>query len=88
MSKSILLAALWLFNEMAYEFAIFVRGHIFGLVMAPFPAATLFFVESMLELPLIAVLFLGYHSAITNSVLILQSTTEFDEFLTTGQPLA
>ena len=80
-----LLTALWLFNEMAYEFALFVRGHIFALVMAPFPAGTLFFVESMLELPLIAVLFLGYHSAITNAALIPKTTTEFDEFLVTGQ---
>jgi hypothetical protein len=73
---------------MAYEFAVFVRSHIFLLIMAPFPAGTLFFVESMLELPLIAVLFLGYHSAMTNSALILQSTTEFDEFLTTTETLA
>jgi hypothetical protein len=68
-----ILISLWIFNELAYEFSIFVRSHILLLILAPFPDDKYFFVESILTIPLIAVLFLGYHSVITNSMGILQS---------------
>jgi hypothetical protein len=71
-----ILISLWIFNELAYEFSLFVRSHIFLLILAPFPADKYFFVESILSIPLIAVLFLGYHSVITNSMKMLQDGDE------------
>jgi hypothetical protein len=70
------LIALWIFNELAYEFSLFIRSHVLFLLLAPFPNDKYFFVESILSIPLIALLFLGYHSVITNSMLILQHDAE------------
>jgi hypothetical protein len=70
------LIALWIFNELAYEFSLFIRSHVLFLLLAPFPNDKYFFVESILSIPLIALLFLGYHSVITNSMLILQHGAE------------
>jgi hypothetical protein len=66
-----LFVSLWLFNEFAYEVSMFVRGHIFELLMLPFPADSRYYIESMLGIPLISFYFLGYHSAMTNSMLLL-----------------
>ena len=68
-----LLVSFWILNTLAYEFSLFIKSHVLQLLLAPVPVEMLFFVESALSLPLIAVLFLGYHSVITNSGLILQS---------------
>ncbi|HEY8897998.1 MAG TPA: hypothetical protein VIM79_24400 [Niastella sp.] len=68
-----LLISLWIFNELAYEFSLFVRSHILLLILAPFSEDKYFFVESILSIPLIAGLFLGYHSVMTNSVEIIQN---------------
>jgi len=71
-----LFIALWLFNEFAYELSLFIRGHIFELILLPFPADTQYFIESILGVPLISFYFLGYHAAMTNSMLLLN----FDDF--------
>jgi len=55
---------------------IFAGILIFLLLLAPFPDDNFFFIESILAIPLIAVLFLGYHSVITNSMGILQNDAE------------
>ena len=68
-----LLVSFWILNTLAYEFSLFVKSHVLQLLLAPVPVEMQFFIESTLSLPLIAVLFLGYHSVITNSGLILQS---------------
>ncbi len=68
-----LFVALWLFNEFAYEFSLFVRGHIFGLILLPFSVDSQYFIESILGVALISFYFLGYHSAITNSMLLLNN---------------
>lgn len=60
-----LFVSLWLFNEFAYEISLFVRGHIFSLLLAPFDEDKKFFYESFLGIPLIAFYFVGYHSAMT-----------------------
>jgi len=70
-----LLISFWLINEVAFDFTLFVRAHVFQLVLIPVPVESQFFVESVLAIPLIAVLFLGYHSVMTNAVLILQHDT-------------
>ena len=69
----LLLVSFWILNVLAYEFSLFVKSHVLQLLLAPVPVEMQFFVESALSLPLIATLFLGYHSVITNSDLILQS---------------
>ncbi|OQP62864.1 hypothetical protein A3860_26500 [Niastella vici] len=66
----------WLINELAFEFTLFIRGHVFQLLLIPVPEESQFFVESVLALPLIAVYFLGYHAAMTNAVLIFQQNAE------------
>lgn len=63
-----LFIAVWLFNEFAYEFTSFFRDYIFPLFLMPFKPQQIFFVESILGLPLIAFFFLGYHSAMTYSL--------------------
>ena len=70
----------WLINEVLFEFTLFVRPLIFQLIMIPVPEESHFFVESILAIPLIAVYFLAYHSAMTNAVLIFQSNAEPELF--------
>jgi len=66
-----LFVALWLFNEFAYELSLFVRAHIFELILLPFPVESQYFIESILGVALISFYFLGYHSAMTNSMNLL-----------------
>jgi len=66
-----LFITLWLFNEFAYEVSLFIRGHIFELILLPFPLDSQYFIESIIGVPLISFYFLGYHSAMTNSMLLL-----------------
>jgi hypothetical protein len=67
-----LFIALWLFNEFAYEFSLFVRTHIFSLIVLPFSSDKRYLIESILGVPLVSFYFLGYYSAMVNSLLILE----------------
>jgi len=61
-----LLISLWLFNELAYEFIMLVRPLIFSLIMITLkPLTYRYVVESVLGIPLIGFLFLGYYCALT-----------------------
>lgn len=71
-----LFITLWLFNEFAYEVSLFIRGHIFELILLPFPFESQYFIESILGVPLVSFYFLGYHSAMTNSMLLLDGDLE------------
>lgn len=64
-----LLISLWLFNEAAYEFAFYIYDNVFRLILILVPDEKEFFVESILAIPLLVILFWGY-AAITTSVLI------------------
>lgn len=75
-----LLISCWLINEVAFEFTLFIRSHIFHLIMIPVPGTSKFLLESILALPLLAVYFLGYHSATTNAVLIFKHDAEPELF--------
>lgn len=58
--------SVWLFNEFAYEISMWVRSHIIGLILLPVDDQYRFYLfESILGIPLIALFFLGYHSAMT-----------------------
>ena len=78
-----LFIALWLFNEFAYEVSMSVRAHIFELILIPFPDDKQYFVESILGLVLVSFYFLGYHSAMTNSLNLLTQDNSDEE---TQQP--
>jgi len=59
-----LLISLWLFNELAYEFIMLVRPVLFSLLMITLkPMTWRYVMESVLGIPLIAFLFLGYYCA-------------------------
>ena len=61
--------SVWLFNEFAFEFSVWVRTHLLRLVLIPFVKSDYFYLfESFLGIPLIAFYFLGYHSAMTTSL--------------------
>jgi hypothetical protein len=61
-----LLIALWLFNELAYEFIMLIRPVLFSLLMITLkPMTWRYVMESVLGVPLIAFLFLGYYCAMT-----------------------
>ena len=56
--------SLWLFNEFAFEISVWVRYHLFNLILLPIEDPNKFYLyESILGIPLIAFFFLGYHSA-------------------------
>ena len=74
-----LFIALWLFNEFAYEVSMSVRAHIFELILIPFPDDKQYFVESILGLVLVSFYFLGYHSAMTNSLNLLTQDNSDEE---------
>lgn len=61
-----LLISLWLFNEFAYEFIMMVRPLLFSLIMITLkPMTYRYVVESVLGIPMIGFLFLGYYCAMT-----------------------
>jgi hypothetical protein len=61
-----LLISLWLFNELAYEFIMLVRPVLFSLLMITLkPMTWRYVMESVLGIPLISFLFLGYYCAMT-----------------------
>jgi hypothetical protein len=63
-----LFVILWLFNEFAYEFFIFIRGHLFSLMLASFDESKIFSYESLFAIPLMGFYFIGYHSAMSASL--------------------
>lgn len=65
----ILYISLWLFNEFANEISLWVRSHLFGLILMPFDnPQTYYLIESIIGIPLIAFYFPGYFSAMTTSL--------------------
>jgi hypothetical protein len=60
-----LFIAVWFFNELAYEVTIFVRGHVFELILFPTNQTWYYWLESILGAGLISVYFLGYYYAMT-----------------------
>jgi len=60
-----LFVSLWLFNEFAYEFYIFMKHYIFGLLLVPFEIESKFLYESLLEIIIVAFYFIGFYSAMT-----------------------
>jgi hypothetical protein len=61
--------SLWLYNEFAYEVSLWIRAHVFGLVLMPFQnPENYYLIESIIGIPLIAFYFLGYYSAMTTSL--------------------
>lgn len=71
-----LFVSLWLFNEFAYEASLFVRSHIFTLLLSPFSKDSIYVIESLLAIALVTFYFLGYSSAMTHS--LKQLTEEED----------
>jgi hypothetical protein len=69
----LLFVSLWFFNEFAYELSYVVRTHIFGLILIPFSAEKQYFVESFIGMTLIAFYFVGYHSAMSTSLKLLEN---------------
>lgn len=68
-----LLLSLWLFNELAYEFIMLVRPVLFSLIMITLkPMTYRYVVESILGIPLISFLFLGYYCAMTAPFSLLE----------------
>jgi len=64
-----LYVSLWLYNEFANEILLWVRSHLFGLILMPFDnPQTYYLIESIIGIPLIAFYFLGYFSAMTTSL--------------------
>ena len=61
-----LFIALWLFNEFSYEFIMIIRPTLFSLIMITLkPLTYRYIVETVLGIPLIGFLFLGYYCAMT-----------------------
>ena len=77
--KKLLLAyiALWLFNEFSYETMVWARAHVFAVVLLPFYNTGYYFgLENILSIPVTAFYFLGYSSAMVNSLQILEIGAE------------
>jgi hypothetical protein len=65
--------SLWLFNEFAYEVSIWVKNHLFALILLPVDNPDrIYLYESFLSIPLIAFYFLGYSSAMTTSLRLME----------------
>ncbi len=77
--------ALWLFNEVAYEFFEWMRIHVFGLILMPVKEPESYYLfESILGVPLVASLFLGYYAAMLMPLIITEPTHIEDA----GEPAA
>jgi len=76
-----LFAAFWLFNEFAIELAAFVRSHIIGFILLPYGDRNTCVEESLLSIPIVAFWFLGYHSVMNSSFVIMEEmdTTSIDD---------
>ena len=71
-----LLITLWLFNAFSYEFFLIIRFAFFELIMLSFPDESHYFIETILGMPLIALYFLGFHCAMTRSMILLNEKKE------------
>ena len=61
-----LFISIWLFNVVAFEFYTLIRVTVFDLILLHFAnAELLIFYQSILSIPLMGVLFVGYYSAMT-----------------------
>jgi len=67
----LLLFTLWLINEFAFDVYLFLRDELFQPILILFPEERYYIVETILGVPLISFYFLGYHSAMTSSMLLL-----------------
>jgi hypothetical protein len=68
--------SLWLFNEFAFEFSLWIENHLFGLILMPFADSEKYYLfESFIAIPLIAFYFLGYYSAMTTSLILTEPPT-------------
>lgn len=62
----LLIVAVWLFNEMSYEFLMLIRANVFDFILFTLKPLTYRYVaESILGIPLIASFFLGFYCAMT-----------------------
>jgi len=68
-----MMISLWLFNEFAYEFSIYIRNYLFKLILLPFSADKHYFMESFIGMILVAFYFVGYHSAMSTSLKLLNN---------------
>jgi hypothetical protein len=74
---SYLLVALWLCNEVAFEFTLAIRSYIFQLLLFPVKDITTYYVvESVLGVGLITLLFPGFYCAMTTPFTIGESVNE------------
>lgn len=68
-----LFVALWLFNEISYEFIMLLRANVFDLILAAFQIPAYRYVgESILGIPLIASCFLGFYCGMTAPFKLLE----------------
>jgi hypothetical protein len=75
--------SLWLFNEFSYEFLLWTRVHIWGLILPAIKSPERYYVfETILGIPLIAFYFLGFHSAMTTSLKLTEERTEATNTIT------
>lgn len=66
--------SLWVFNEFAFEISLWVRSHLFNLILLPVEDPDKFYLfETILSIPLIAFYFLGFHSAMTTSLKLTEN---------------
>jgi hypothetical protein len=76
---ALLLASLWLCNEVSYEFVLAVRSYVFGLILSPVVNPEVFYyAESILGIALIASLFAGYSCAMTTPFKIMAENEELN----------
>jgi hypothetical protein len=68
--------SLWMMNEFMYEFVLFIRIYLFGIILAPFNPDNKFIYESIFSIFLIALTFLGYYSAMTKPLILLNDNIE------------
>jgi hypothetical protein len=68
----LLLIAFWSFNEFSYESFLFVRLHIFDLILIPFSDQNSYIVESLLGIFLMALYFVGYFVAMSRPYSIFE----------------
>jgi hypothetical protein len=74
-----LFIALWCYNAFAAESLLFIRNHIFSLLLIPFGHDWYFCLESILGLPLVAFYFLGFHVTMSMSLQLLNEAAPFNE---------
>ncbi len=75
-----LFISLWIVNEFAYEIYVWTKTHLLNLVLIPVETPErVYLIESFLSIPFIALYFLGYHSAMTTSLMLTESNSSSEE---------